>query len=470
LRSPFNDRGYNIEGTTPLCIYSFADHPRDSKVLCKLEEDAQYYASKEDCQLCKADSKPLNIDPKLYYLKDGVENYVMLGKSYFETCRSFLSRFGDLPDALRVHRTDRSGDRHHAFDINIAALLQSEEFVNNFHESLRAVPFSPEVIVAPNHSNGRNMARIASALLGCPVVIHNDLRPDDQLLNDDRRMLESARRILVLDDAINSGTRMDSFNRSLREHFGELDDLCFLTAMARTESAVELKDIETQLTKAHPWRSYLRYVEKCFLPRWDAEECPWCLEYDFLANISVQSVEPPKWLTERLSALIGKEDGLSTDPLLMLPTLHRPLLGHGSPISRQGSSEMSCLFAVVSALQSLRSADNDLKRLSPRFPVSNVFGLRNLKNYSEGLVRAVLLRSVKPQEWGDRNSRDVGQFLTRSCQASGQNVVLGELLFAAQRGMEILPLTRGLRASYTTLLGGYLSDFETVLKTRWGGR
>ena len=73
---------------------------------------------------------------------------------------------------------------------------------------------------------------------------------------------------------------------------------------------------------------------------------------------------------------------------------------------------MVTIFAVASALQSHRNDEDLEKQLHPGFPVGNVIGPENVRDrYTEGLIRAALLRLVHRSEWGQLTGIETRELL-----------------------------------------------------------
>jgi len=308
------------------------------------------------------------------------------------------------------------------------------------------------------------MAKIAAAVhRDVPVVvIHDDLRTERGLSQASAELLQSAGRILIVDDVMNSGTRLNDFVRVLRERFGTFDSVMFLVGVLRTQSQPEYEENRVALTKNYPWRSQLSSVHTIYLPRWNADACPWCHERDFLSGVSEALVNPPGWLTDRISLLSRREAGVVDQPLFCLPGISPRPLGSGSPVGPEGLSVICTLFTIASGLQCLRTDRDAAKRLHPRFPDMNVFGLQNLKNYSEGMLRAVLLRLVRPYEWGTGNS-DLLRALSENAKERGQEAILGELLLSVARGSVPPPGRKFFEETYSRYLGSVAEAFSRSL-------
>jgi len=235
-----------------------------------------------------------------------------------------------------------------------------------------------------------------------------------------------------------SGSRLDGYNKALRENreaFGSFDCVHFWMVIARPDCAASLRRAQVSLTKHAPWEASLGFAEKIFLPAWNEKDCPWCLEYDFLSRWSKEHAEPPAWLQHRLQHLTQKGDGISGEPLLLLPPSQPVTLGDGSLVGPAGLSSMETVFSVIAGVQNLRHDASDEKRLWRNILTANVFKPANFFNYSEALVRAALLRSLNPAELGQTARLESNEILLKALAQPDQHLLLGEMVFAMYRNL-----------------------------------
>lgn len=413
-----------------VAVYGFSNSPADVEILCRLDEEYESFDSEQECKWCREDSKPLRLDPQLYHLRSPDERRVLLTKKHLDRGRPFLKQYGGVSGVLCAHRQDPHDDRHHAFDVNVFALLAAESFLSKFVEALKRLGEAPDLVVTPDHPAGRKLGNLVSQVCRSPHLVHNTLGAS-KMAAKDARELNAAKVLLIVDDVVNTGTRLEQYNRSLRENFDSFQEVHFLVGVARPESSSDLDAIRRSLTEQHPWKAEFAFLEELLLPNWGAEACPWCAEYDILAGVSERLASPPEWLTRRLLDLTQRERGLSGTPFMMLPGLSARPLGDGSPLGPAGLPPMAALAGVAAGLQELRSDEREGKRLSPEFPMANVFSPGNLFRYSEGLLRACLLRAVRPREWGESFRSSPMEVYNKYIRRDGE--VLGELLLAVAR-------------------------------------
>jgi hypothetical protein len=251
-------------------------------------------------------------------------------------------------------------------------------------------------------------------------------------------MVSAATRILVVDDVFLTVQRMNAVNDVIRRRHQGVRAVDWLVGVKRPRSQKAWQAAEKALLTNHgAEKRELRAVETILLPDWGANQCPWCHEAMFLKRMSRQLGDPPDWLLDRIEVLQGGSR-LAQSPLLCLPGVPVPTLGDKSPLGPAGASALFMLFAFASALQELRNHDDPTRRLAPMFPDLRVIdGVKALTNYSEGLLRAVLLRTVARDEWGTLQAGDRKHIVVDAVRGLGADIVAGEALIARRR--RVLP-------------------------------
>ena len=421
-----------------VAIYAFGPQPANAEILCPLEVRREIQAA-EQCTWCTAESKAIPVDPRLYYPRGMQETQIALRQEHFSDVSEFFERYRGLTGCFTVHREDRNDGRHHAFDIDVKVLMSVRVFQERYRQRLRQIEPLPQLVVTPAHAAGRVLGRIASEVLGIPHMAYDSLYALDSVAAAQRSLLPGASGILVVDDAMISGSRISEYNRAMREHCRSLRAVTFLVGLDRTPTADFWKQERIGLTKHAPWNAQVMAVETFHLPKWDARICPWCHEFDFLAAVARRFPSVPEWLERRLGLLMERERGIREQPFVLLSGCDDPALARGAVAGPKGMSSIETLFAVASGLQRLRNEENEAQRLDPRFPLFSVFGERNVSsNYTEGLMRAAILRTVLRGEWGispEGNIEKVQEALARDAQKLDQRVMLGEFAVAVARGV-----------------------------------
>ena len=414
-----------------IAIYGLAGTPASVDRLCTLDFAPQN-VHPEACRLCASGkSAAVPLDPGLYYLKAYPEKPVMLRKEHFEL-RSFFDRYHALPGLFSVHRDDRLR-RHHAFHVNLRALLHgAPEFEERCREALRRVGKSVDLLVTPADDVSQ-LGALATQQLSVTRIAADSLR---NLSSEDSAALRRAQHILIVDDVLVSGSRIEGYVTALREQPNKPKSVNILVGLGRPPSPDALQRHRTAWTTNIPWSAELVVLEEFYLPDWQASECPWCHEFDLLSEAAQGIAEPPQWLSERIGRLTEREHrGVIEGPLLLLPGVPERNLGHGSLVGPVGTSAMASLFSVASALQCLRNDPKVERRLDARFPLYQVMAAQNIKNYSESLLRAVLLRAVAPREWGVGEQQSLSKLLVGIYRRGEDAEFLsGEVLVATARG------------------------------------
>jgi hypothetical protein len=450
----FRARGVTLAGDAVVSIFAFANAPVSGTVLCRLNVELEHFPSGE-CPHCEAKVPAITIDQHGYYLKGGQEHEGILTSQLVTQERPLLSVHG-TESALRLHRFDPNDGRHHGFDIDVMTLLKQPSFQARLIQSTRTLP-KPDVILAPDHDAGRAMALTLRECTTDYVVIANRLNTV-ALSVADRERLTSAKHLLILDDVINSGSRLERYIEELRRTFPRIETVSILVGVVRTDSEDCLRRI-TNCLKSSYTKYELVFVEKLFLPAWDEKLCPWCQEHTFLAGVANRVSEPPEWLLRRVGELADTKAGVCS-PLLVLPDTPIPTLGAGSFVATEGTTALSLSFHLSSALQRLRMDVEVGKRLMPEFPVQRIFAARNLELYSEPLLRALFVRLIRPTEWGSANRLKVREQLIRYISDDRHAILLGEVLLAMARGV-IAPVGR---AQFDHLFGSRLGPLLPVVR------
>ena len=267
----FSESG-NAAACALISMFRFRDADRSIEIptLFELPHDVGGAGSDGSCSLCDGESKAVRIDPYHYYVRERDETGIDLKKKHF-SAREFLDRYGATSGALNIHHTDPHDGRHHAFYIDVRSLLTSKEFQDRFRTTLLSIR-KPDLICAPDHAAGKALAEFASNVLSLPYICNSsDCRPTNDTQKEQIEQLRAARHLLVLDDVIISGSRLEKINSALREsvdQYGAFDSVTYLVAVSRMESNRNLQELNDALTKEYKWDAKLLSVEKLLLPHW----------------------------------------------------------------------------------------------------------------------------------------------------------------------------------------------------------
>jgi hypothetical protein len=190
----------------------------------------------------------------------------------------------------------------------------------------------------------------------------------------------------------------------------------------------------------HRWENVLKYLYIIELPNWTGDrECPWCQELKVFSREVDAPFEEPEWFSNRRDNLMhGNKEGISIDPLFLLPNIKRGIAGASSPIVDKGSSEMQVLFLLATGLQKLRNTDD--KPLGRGVLHRYVLSMYNqddiqstFQRYSEAMFQAAFLRTVRNDEW-DRHAKTKGvKYLADHARQKSRDIILGESILYLHR-------------------------------------
>jgi hypothetical protein len=410
-------------------VYGLSGGSATYDVLCAIPIDPKN-ASPDECPECATGSKALRLDPSLYYVKHVPETPVLLNERHYAEPAAFFARYSCVPACFAAHRNNDHDNRHHAFHLDLVPLLEHAVFLDRYINCLRQL--RADVVISPSHTVGQLMGRIAADTLNARHIVQDSLYPAADLPTDIVGPIKEARSVVIVDDVMISGSRMERYNTGLRESFGGFDEVAFVVGVDRTPSPLEWQRNVTALTRKVRWQASLTCIDSLHLPNWGPPECPWCAEFESLASLSSELAEPAPWLQARVATLTERERGVRAEWPLLIPGVTAQRLGRGAHAGPEGMEGICTLFSTASAIQLMRH-DSPGERLDPRFPAVRVFAAVNLKNYSEALLRACLVRSVTRHEWGIDNLVEAEQRLVTHVEVAGGDVVLGEIIAALLR-------------------------------------
>jgi adenine/guanine phosphoribosyltransferase-like PRPP-binding protein len=297
------------------------------------------------CPLCAYGSTPLAIDPATNLLQVGFTRQSRITRQVARQAYDFFDLYRGSK-AFVVHRDEPGSERHHMIDVDVDVLLDREDFRAAL---AREVAKRPEfdLILGPSHATARRLATMVSAHSGKPAV-SCDETSFGQLGSADQDLVRTARRILLVDDVINTGARLRGYRIYLRR-FRELRDdfeLHVLVALARPPSNEALRALTDFVHKPERFTP----VSTLVLPNWGSEECPWCWEQSQLRALSLR----PGAAAARLAHLEERGRGLREALFIPWSADDRGYydLGPDSIFHVEGQAEV--FAAVANTLQLMR--------------------------------------------------------------------------------------------------------------------
>lgn len=481
VKELFAEQGHDPADVHVLGLYRLRRGSAHIDSLCELDLEPGNYAPHE-CPLCEKGVRVVSLHPGLYYAKQFAYESVMLRREFLDlgaaerrfisdgsppiapdapppaTDESFLARNHGVDGLLTVHRDDPTG-RHHAFYVDAEVLQSTAAFAVRLERCLSTFEAADLVLSWPDPASQQLAAMVADRLSAAREVV----RSVGEIRAPSGRAT-TARRVAFVQSVVVNGQRLDAVNRALRERSASVPvaEANFVVGLARPTCERAWTRLNIMLTSKMPERrSRLVAVEWCALPNWDAPVCPWCAEYDFLCRVAGAMADPPAWLLQRIAALTNRKRGVS-EPLWTLPGAPMPAIGAESPLAPAGTPALEVLFRIVTALQRLRNAEDPKMRLDPGPPTFRIFAADNLKNYSEGLLNAALMRAVQRTEWARTSQLSLWAEVA-DLAGNDRDVVLGELLLAVARGSFGRAAFDELRGDYERHLDDHHSSFSEAL-------
>ena len=259
------------------------------KSLTTLNDQFQRHSA-NDCLLCKTNNTtvlPITRDSYLLDLTAYVRPTAITRKNA-KGSTQVIERYKGV-GAFSVHKTHTDG-RHFAFFVNIVPILNHESFTKRLRSELKKwSDIEIDLILYPPSNTSRILAEMVAKYLGVENVLECEESRVPSLDGDRKKMAIRAKRICVVDDVVNTGSRVFGYRRAiaaLRSESGADDyEIYCLAGIVRTCSDNELGGLKDVFhhTSADP---RFLMVERLCLPAWDAEECPWCKEQQLLSELS----------------------------------------------------------------------------------------------------------------------------------------------------------------------------------------
>jgi hypothetical protein len=347
-------------------------------------------------------------------------------KNAASPARRFFDRYQGT-GSIRLHcdALDLSGQRlrHHGIDINVEAMLESEDFRNAFVGELQRIDRAPAAVVLPPHRAGVGLADLASRVLTRkfgiepPKIVHPDLSPDSSdVPRNDIQMLNADSLLLIIDDVSCTGRRLKRYQVNLRE-LGYIGRIFYVIGVARPESddVWNTRVSELTLRDHRPEEPHIvASAEKVVLPNWDAAECPWCLELEALKSLytSIDTRDARRIVSRRLTVLdrAMRGQGLIDNAIWRTVDGAEPHLTIESVfLTNRAPTDADVIASVGAALQQMRTW-NKPRRLEGRYPHVMVVNPANYlgesPRFNDDILRLAILRVAKREELERWDSRE----------------------------------------------------------------
>ncbi len=398
------------------------------------------------CQLCEGGrsegrSVALRINPETFHVE--VAQAVTRSRITQRDARvasAFLRKYRAL-DVVRLHRTETGGHgRHHAIYVDGSKLLADQSFRRRLRQRARSLSGHVDVVVAPKHPGADQLVHEVGAALGIePIVCDEDCV--DSLTADQRQSIIDARELVIVDDVIITGDRIRGYRQFLMEAGRLAGRVHVLVAVSRPSSSDARQGIRNLVDQMDETVGTFHAIEEVVLPDWGSDECPWCLEREHLSQwLREWPNQPPADVISRLETLSDTSSGLDNNAFWSWDG-GELVLGDGSIFAPVDATQAELVFAVASALQTMRSDG----RLDEEFvpPVAKVlmheFWARG--RFYAPAISAAILRMAHPHDLiPPIPDRGLQRSVDTRLQEAASHSVRAELLLAIQ-GRK-LPFTR----------------------------
>lgn len=221
--------------------------------------------------------------------------------------------------AFSLHRDhDEAGDeRHHAFYVDLLPMLEMTRFSEGLLKAVESLThINPAVVICPPSEAARELATRTAALLKLDAPIVSDERGLSRLPAQQVALLSSTSDILLVDDVVITGRRIEGFRQELirlrrAQGLPSGFTLGCLVGVARARDPRALQGCMDFVHHRAKVNETFAAVETLFLPNWNSHKCPWCLELQALSALN-DPVRSMVIVEERIGQL--KEQHGLTEP------------------------------------------------------------------------------------------------------------------------------------------------------------
>lgn len=418
-----------------------ADRRIQVESLCVLDDIQRFRA--DDCDLCRSmDRRPtIRIDRKRYFPSVSVERIPVMITPTAARKHGAFWEVADRKRAVRLHAAvvqgsplaGRSGGetglgevvpiKRRDIAIDVAQLLKDPKFKEDVCEALSIFQPRCDLVVVPAHGASEALHDLAQVIYPKPRPVTLEHGQREEL----KEKLLGARRILILDDVIVSGTTVRSIHRMIQDILHEFSEaqrhedytISVFVIIGRPQTEALWKRLEDSLQQG-PRRTYLKRHISLLLPD---DRCPWCDERSRLRRVQTQRSKPvvagaPRgalatagdgpdevddFIEERLRRLNPPQDarltGLADSIFLCGATGEFASDDTLTSNSFFGEAlhEATAYAAVAAAMHAIRVEQN--QTLQGRQGVAWHWDLaRIITAYHDPIIQASFLRAAKPEE------------------------------------------------------------------------
>ncbi|MCR1786712.1 phosphoribosyltransferase domain-containing protein [Nocardioides carbamazepini] len=467
---------------------SSAEGDRDVPALAVLDEQFRRHPA-DACPRCADDTTVIPIQKNTYLMKLAAytELSAITAKDA-ERSRDVVEAYA-ASGAFSLHRDyDEAGEeRHHAFYVDLLPMLSTDRFNERLRSAVESLEhINPQVIICPPSQAAQELAAKVADLIGLPAPIVSDERGLSTLPPEQSELLCADVDILLVDDVVITGRRIEAFRQELirlrrsRDLPSEFNLGC-LVGVARARDPRALKGCMDFVHHRQANKTFAA-VETLFLPNWNERKCPWCRELQALTALTGPSRDLP--VVETRVAQLFERDGLA-EPFFNVSGDDEAASGAGVPgdeLAWQKLSEeekstkgyakrfwelnpgsvfgdvqgVNLVISIAAAVQKLRfKYDYDQAPVEPgldarfRSPIAKVLdpSLYMFGRFYEPVLLASILRVCNP--W-DLSSPEVDDDLVEGVEQHlnylssgeylmGEAIILGRLERLPARAVKALP-------------------------------
>lgn len=387
----------------------------------------------DDCPLCKEGSTAVEIHPSAYYIKAPRDSGVTLSRTIAGKNYDFFNRYAShLNDFIIFHKGDEiKGNKHYPYYLDYKVISRLEEFNNRLKHTLADKVVEKTLMLS--FVDDIQLREIASNQGFSFEVLNNA----NEILNQDiLDKVSSSNKIIIYDSVVIHGARLSTVNNLIRETASlssSIKNILFLIGIYRPSKI----SAESQLRNSLAYKDSLvnrelLHIESLILPDTGTNTCSWCLELNAIKSSIKQSLRGSGVFFDRMQKLSNLNEGVrGHDAFFHVDSRTDGLvLGSGSYLAPENTCIAGVVLAVASGLQQMRDDTDEKKRLAPGFPYTQAVASNNFTNYSEGIIRAALVRNTSANELGILEKEKTMKTLLSSLEDHNQASVLSEYLIA----------------------------------------
>jgi hypothetical protein len=363
------------------------------------------------------------VDEGTFFPSNPTVKELALSNELSKGSKDFFDRYLGL-GAISVHRNayffNQMLQRHHGLFIDITILLKEQAFLNRLSDHISRLSKTPDLLICPPHVQADAFVKIIVNMIreqfGTDPKVHcfadlQAMAPGAQdEFRDKVKSLDANGLILVVDDVLTTGSRLKSYQKSLRElpYIGQIH---YLVGVARPKGKDELVYVKRDLEyRSGGVKNIFSYVEEVFLPDWNKDTCPWCKEIKLLSEIvDDESFKYPALATrfaKRQIFLTQKESfGLVGDCFFSLHESEKAAFAGGSIFSKKKEiSEAELICRISASIHHLkvegRTNGGEIEKLGIEFPMYTIIRSDDYlgHTFNEALIKAAILRSCNALE------------------------------------------------------------------------